>query len=76
MRPKNKHIVSDDLEYLRNLQQEYKDYGDWDTELNGNTLTVFALHRKYQRRKDREAAKRRDKRTERFAKKKYQKDNV
>lgn len=74
MKPKNKHIVSDDLEYLRNLQQEYKTYGDWDTELVGNTLTVFALHRKYQRRKDKVAAERRSKRTERFAKKKYQKD--
>lgn len=66
-RPRNKHIISDDLNYLRELQKEYREYGDWDTELKGNVLTIFALHRKYQRRKDKAAQKRRDKRQEKFA---------
>lgn len=72
MRPKNKYIVSDDINYLRELQKEYREYGDWDTELSGNVLTVFALHRKYQRRKDKAAQARRNKRAERYEKKKYQ----
>lgn len=53
----NKRITSSDAEYLKVLQQEYKDYGDWDTELNGDTLTIFALHRKFQRRKEAKAQK-------------------
>jgi hypothetical protein len=76
VKPRNRRIYSADIEYLRRLQQEYKDYGDWDTELEGNTLTIFALHRKYQRRKDKAAQARREKRTERFAKKKYQKTDA
>jgi hypothetical protein len=72
LRPKNKYITSDDLDYLKELQKEYRDYGDWDTELKGNVLTIFALHRKYQRRKDKAAQARREKHTERYAKKKYQ----
>ena len=74
-KPRNKNITSGDLEYLRNLQQEYRDYGDWDTELRGNTLTIYALHRKYQRRKDKAAQAKRNKREERYQKKKYQKDD-
>lgn len=69
MKPKNKRIVSSDRQYLENLQKEYQEYGDWDTELVGDTLTVFALHRKYQRRKEKAAQKRgqhRDKRSEKF----------
>lgn len=66
MRPRNKHITSDDIEYLKELQKEYREYGDWDTELKGNTLTIFALHRKYQRRKDKAAQRKRDKRQEKF----------
>lgn len=66
MRPKNKYITSDDINYLKELQKEYREYGDWDTELNGNVLTVFALHRRYQRRKEKAAQKRRDKRNEKF----------
>jgi hypothetical protein len=64
---RNKRIYSDDTEYLKMLQKEYKDYGDWDTELNGDCLTIFALHRKYQRRKDGEGKKQeRNKRNEKF----------
>jgi len=67
-KPRNKRITSADHEYLVSLQQEYKDYGDWDTELEGDTLTIFALHRKYQRRKEKraQAHKTRDKRNEKF----------
>lgn len=72
---RNKHITSQDHDYLVTLQQEYKDYGDWDTELRGDTLTIFALHRKYQRRKDKAAKARRDKRSERYSKKKYVKED-
>jgi hypothetical protein len=64
-KPKNKRIYSNDLEYLKMLQKEYQDYGDWDTELNGHTLTIFALHRKYQRRKDKAAQARSKKKPER-----------
>jgi ABC-type molybdate transport system substrate-binding protein len=69
MKARNKHIVSDDIEYLKELQKEYQDYGGWDTELVGNELTIFALHRKYQRRKEAAAQKKskpRDKRSEKF----------
>ena len=74
-KPRNKRIISQDHDYLVQLQQEYKDYGDWDTELIGDTLTIYALHRKYQRRKDKAAKARRDKRSERYAKKKYVKED-
>jgi len=67
MRPKNKRITSSDTEWLKMLQEEYQNYGGWDTDLTGDTLTVFALHRKYQRRKDGAKQKKvRDKRSEKF----------
>lgn len=67
-RHKNKRITRDDLDYLRTLQEEYENYGGWDTELNGNVLTIFALHRKFQRRKDNahKDKKERNKRSEKF----------
>lgn len=67
MKARNKRITSSDSEYLKMLQEEYQTYGGWDTDLTGDTLTIFALHRKYQRRKDNAKQKpERDKRSEKF----------
>ena len=48
---RNKHIHSDDLQYLKDLQEEYREYGGWDTELKGHTLTIFAIPRNAKSRK-------------------------
>lgn len=49
---KNKRIYSEDVEYLKRLREEYTEYGGWDTSLEGNTLTIYALHRKAKSRKE------------------------
>lgn len=54
---KNKHIHSDDQEYLKALQEEYRDYGGWDTELKQGQLTIFAINRKLKSRKEKKREK-------------------
>lgn len=66
---RNKRIRSLDQEYLKRLQEEYEEYGAWDTSLEPGVLTIYALHRKYQNRKSRKQRKKdhaRNKRNEKF----------
>jgi hypothetical protein len=58
-RIRNKRIYSDNPQLLKDLQEEYREYGGWDTEINGDTLTIFALNRKLKSRKE----KKRDKKS-------------
>lgn len=57
MKPKNKRIYSEDREWLKALRDEYVEYGGWDTDLTGNTLTIFALNRKLKSRKEKKREK-------------------
>lgn len=71
MKPRNLRYYSTDKELLGERQTEYRDYGDWDTDLSFEdgqwVLTIYALHRRFQRAKEKAAREKRDKRKEKFA---------
>jgi len=55
LRPKNKKVYTRpergwDLEWLKATQEDYESLG-FDTELNGDELTVFALPRRRRKKK-------------------------
>lgn len=50
---KNKRIYSDDIGWLKDLRQEYQEYGGFDTSLEGNCLTIYAVSRNAKSRKER-----------------------
>lgn len=65
-KPKNIYITSTDLEYLRNLQEEYTVYGDFLTSLDetNGTLTVFAKRKVYGKNRPKADKPERNKRAE------------
>ena len=71
MKARNLRYYSTDKELLEERQTEYRDYGDWDTDLSFEdnlwVLTIFSVHRKYRRAKEKAAREKRDKRKEKFA---------
>lgn len=52
MKVKNKHLYSDDFDYLKTVNEEYQMMG-YDTTLRRGELIVFALPRRKPKKKER-----------------------